>query len=46
MVNASCFKEFIVMYTKLHASSSVTERTGSDITLLLELRKYKQTNEK
>lgn len=28
------------MYTKLHASSSGTERTGSNITLLLELKQY------
>lgn len=31
--------EFIIMYTKLHAFSSVTERSSSDITLLLELGK-------
>lgn len=41
-MQAAWKKEFIIMYTKLHAFSSATERSGSDITLLLELGKYKQ----
>lgn len=34
------------MYTKLQAFSSATERSGSDINLLSELGKYKQTKMK
>lgn len=45
-MQAAWKKEFIIMYTKLHAFSSATERSGSDITLLLELAKYKQTEMK
>lgn len=41
-MQAAWKKEFIIMYTKLHAFSSATERIGSGITLLLELGKYKQ----
>lgn len=45
-MQAAWKKEFIVMYTKLQAFSSATERSGSDINLLSELGKYKQTKMK